>query len=150
MSDSSITKGQRHVSFPAQPEISGDPLPPDPLAPLDMILRFSEGRQFHVHLAKEPCSALVRELLTALTALCDFGGTLNSPSRAEMYTLSIRKFVRFWAMQAVFLGGLSVIISVLIPMLGVVFGVGCASHLVAPMRLGAVFGGCTPEPLTRA
>ena len=96
MSDPSITKGQHHVSFPAQPDVSGDPVP-DRLVPLDMILRFSEGRQFRVYLAKEPCSALVRELLTALTALCDFGGTINSPGRAEKYTVSIRKFVRFLA-----------------------------------------------------
>jgi hypothetical protein len=36
MSDLSITKGQRHVSFPAQPDISRSPVP-NPLAPLDMI-----------------------------------------------------------------------------------------------------------------
>jgi hypothetical protein len=99
MSDPSITKGHRHVSFPAQPDVSGDPAP-DRLVPLDMILRFSEGRQFRVYLAKEPCSALVRELLTALTALCDFGGTINSPGQARKYTDSIRKFVRFLADQS--------------------------------------------------
>ncbi len=96
MSDPSITKGQRHVSFPAQPDVSGERAP-DRLVPLDMTLRFSEGRQCRVFLAKEPCSALVCELLTALTALCDFGGTLNSPSQAQKYTQSIRKFVRFLA-----------------------------------------------------
>ena len=76
-----------------------DPFP-TPLAPLDMILRFSEGRQFPVHLAKEPCSALVRELLMALVGLCNFGGTVNSPGRAELYTISIRKFVRFLAVRS--------------------------------------------------
>src|SRR6266568_9666386 len=94
MSEQSITKGHRHVSFPDQPFVPVDPFP-TPLAPLDMILRFSEGRQFPVHLAKEPCSALVRELLMALVGLCNFGGAVNSPGRAELYTISIRKFVRY-------------------------------------------------------
>jgi hypothetical protein len=94
MAELSITKGHPHVSFPPQ---SNAPTTSSPvsLAPLDMILRFSEGRQFSVHLAKEPCSALVSELLMALVGLCDFGGTVNSPGRAETYTISIRKFVRF-------------------------------------------------------
>ncbi len=73
---------------------------PVPLAPLDMVLRFSDGRQFPVHLAKEPCSVLVRELLMALVGLCNFGGTVNSPGRACVYTTSIRKFVRFLADQS--------------------------------------------------
>jgi hypothetical protein len=94
MSEVSITKGHHHVSFPRLPDVPVDSSP-DPLAPLDMILRFSEGRQFSVHLAKEPCSILVRELLMALVSLCNFGGTVNSPSRAETYTISIRKFARF-------------------------------------------------------
>jgi hypothetical protein len=99
MSDLSITKGRRHVSFPSLPDAPVDSSPV-PLAPLDMILRFSEGRQFSVHLAKEPCSALVRELLIALVGLCNFGGTVNSPGRACVYTTSIRKFVRFLAAQS--------------------------------------------------
>ena len=99
MSEQSITKGHRHVSFPDLPDVSVDPSPV-PLAPLDMILRFSEGRQFPVHLAKEPCSALVRELLMALVGLCNFGGAVNSPGRAELYTISIRKFVRFLAARS--------------------------------------------------
>jgi hypothetical protein len=94
MAEPSITKGHPHVSFPSQPNASADSSLV-PLAPLDMVLRFSEGRQFAVHLAKEPCSTLVRELLMALVGLCDFGGTVNSPGRAEVYTISIRKFVRF-------------------------------------------------------
>jgi len=94
MSEPSITKGHPHVSFASQSLAPADPSPV-PLAPPDMILRFSEGRQFPVHLAKEPCSALVRELLMALVGLCDFGGTVNSPGRAEVYTISIRKFVRY-------------------------------------------------------
>jgi hypothetical protein len=94
MSEQSITKGHRHVSFPSQPTAPDDPFP-TPLAPLDMILRFSEGRHFAVHLAKEPCPTLARELLMALVGLCDFGGTVNSPGRAELYIISIRKFVRY-------------------------------------------------------
>ncbi len=94
MSEVSITKGHRHVSFPQLPDAPVDPSP-DPLAPLDMVLQFSEGRQFSVHLANVPCSTLVRELLMALVGLCSFGGTVNSPGRAEMYTSSIRKFARF-------------------------------------------------------
>src|SRR5947209_3541917 len=94
MPEPSITKGHRHVPFSSLPEAPVDP-PPMPLAPLNMILRFSEGRHFAVHLAKEPCSALVRELLMALVGLCDFGGTVNSPGRAEAYTSTIRKFVRY-------------------------------------------------------
>ena len=31
----------------------------------------------------------------ALVDLCNFGGTVNSPGRAEVYTICIRKFVRF-------------------------------------------------------
>src|SRR6266496_1299186 len=94
MSEPSITKGHRHVSFPALPDtpVASSPVP---LAPLDMILRFSEGRHFAVHLSKEPCPALARELLMALVGLSDFGGTVNSPGRAELYTISIRKFVRY-------------------------------------------------------
>ncbi len=98
MAEQSITKGHRHVSFPTLPDAPVDPSPV-PLAPLDMILRFSEGRHFSVHLAQEPCSALVRELLMALVGLSNFGGTVNSPGRAELYTISIRKFVRFLAAQ---------------------------------------------------
>src|SRR6266571_9072845 len=94
MSEPSITKGHPHVSFASQSLAPADPSPV-PLAPPDMILRFSEGRQFPVHLAKEPCSDLVRELLMELVGLCDFGGTVNSPGRAEVYTISIRKFVRY-------------------------------------------------------
>ena len=40
--------------FPSLPDVPDDPAPV-PLAPLDMILRFSDGRHFSVHLAKEPC-----------------------------------------------------------------------------------------------
>jgi hypothetical protein len=65
-----------------------------------MILRFSEGRHVEVRLSKEPCPALVRELLMALVGLCDFGGTINSPGRAELYTIGIRKFVRFLDTQS--------------------------------------------------
>ncbi len=99
MTELSITKGHHHVSFPSLPDAPVDPSP-IPLAPLDMILRFSEGRQFSVHLAKEPCSALIRELLMALVDLCNFGGTMNSPGRAEVYTICIRKFVRFLSARA--------------------------------------------------
>jgi hypothetical protein len=60
-----------------------------------MILWFSEGRSCAVRLSKEPCPALVRELLMALVGLCDFGGTVNSPGRAELYVTGIRKFARF-------------------------------------------------------
>jgi len=94
MSEPSITKGRHHVSFSSLPDAPVD-LPPAPLVPLDMVLRFSEGRHFPVHLAKEPCSALMRELLMALVDLCSFGGMVNSPGRAEVYTISIRKFVRY-------------------------------------------------------
>src|SRR6266566_1921030 len=99
MSEPSITKGHPHVSFASQSLAPADPSPV-PLAPPDMILRFSEGRQLSVHLAKEPCSALVRELLMALVGLCNFGGTVNTPNRAELYTISIRKFVRFLAARS--------------------------------------------------
>src|SRR5712692_8460584 len=99
MTEPSITKGHHHVPFPALPDTPIDSSPV-PLAPLDMILRFSEGRHFAVHLSKEPCPALARELLMALVGLCDFGGTVNSPGRAELYTISIRKFVRFLATRS--------------------------------------------------
>ena len=99
MTEPSITKGHRHVSFPTLPDEPMDS-PPVPLAPLDMILRFSEGRHFAIHLSKEPCPALARELLMALVGLCDFGGTVNSPGRAELYTISIRKFVRYLSAQS--------------------------------------------------
>src|SRR5437762_3013053 len=99
MSETSITKGYPHVSFPPLPATPVDPSP-IPLAPLDMILRFSEGRQYAVHLSNEPCQALVRELLMALVGLSDFGGTVNSPSRAGAYTISIRKFVRYLSTQS--------------------------------------------------
>src|SRR5260370_17575 len=94
MSEQPITKGHRHVSFPAVPDRPMDQVPV-PLAPLDMILRFSEGRQYPVYLSKEPCQALARELLMALASLCNFGGTVNSPGRAHVYVSSIRKFVRY-------------------------------------------------------
>ena len=99
MTEPLITKGHRHVSFPTLPDEPMDSLPV-PLAPLDMILRFSEGRHFAIHLSKEPCPALARELLMALVGLCDFGGTVNSPGRAELYTISIRKFVRYLSAQS--------------------------------------------------
>jgi hypothetical protein len=94
MLEQSITKGHHHVSFPSVPGVPDNPSPV-PLAPLDMILQFSEGRHYSVHLANEPCSDLVRELLMALVDLCHFGGTVNSPGRAEAYTICIRRFVRF-------------------------------------------------------
>lgn len=96
MTERSITKGHRHVPFPPLPDEPID-APPVPLAPLDMVLQFSEGRHFAVHLAKEPCPTLARELLMALVGLCDFGATVNSPGRAELYTVSIRKFVRYFS-----------------------------------------------------
>lgn len=94
MPELSITKGHHHVSFPALSNAPDDPSP-IPLAPLDMILRFPEERHYAVYLTKEPCQALARELLTALVALCNFGGTVNSPGRAHVYISSIRKFVRY-------------------------------------------------------
>lgn len=99
MTNPSMTKGHRHVSFPSLPDEPVDALPVT-LAPLDMTLRFSEGRHFAVYLAKEPCPTLARELLMALLGLCGFGGTVNSPGRAELYTISIRKFVRYLSIQS--------------------------------------------------
>ena len=55
MTERSITKGHHHVSFPP---LSDEPIDssPVPLAPLDMVLRFSEGRHLAVpRIAQRVC-----------------------------------------------------------------------------------------------